>query len=731
MTLPFTALIPISRPQSKPMSKQSRSSRPSSPFVGVNQPQEMSAAQALQLASEHLSAGRLQQAETLIRQVLRHHPQHAPALYLMGLVAHYAGRAELALDFIGKAIANNNDVAQYHLSRGEMCRILGRVDEAIQHGERATTLDPAQAAAHSNLGIAYYDTGEYDKAEACQLKALAIDPNLSVVLNNLGSITQQRQQFDEATVYYQKAIKADPKNIEPMNNLGSVYLKLGRHQEALESLNMALALRPEYSDALCNRGHAYLGLENTPAAQENFHHSLQLRADSPAALLGMARIHQEGDRFSEAERFALRAAELSPDNPEAAVTLGVIYVHTGEADKAYDCFDRVLKQEPDSTTALHGMAQLYQETGQFERAEELLNKALTHANDKTRIRYHLALARKTTDNDENMAALLAESKQPQTAGSRNSLLLNMGLGKCYEDLADYETAFPYFMEGCRIKRSQFEYTTTMNNGRFDKIKSALNQVTIERLKGAANNSSRPVFIVGMPRSGTTLTEQIIASHPDVYGAGELYDLQKIIDSSDDQHLFPDNLATLSNNQLTSWGKQYISALHERNSLASRVTDKMPSNFLLLGLIHAMLPNAKVIHVLRHPLDTCVSCFTKLFHRGQKFTYDLEELGQYYVQYQLLMEHWKQVLPANSFLEVQYEELVLDNEAQTRRLIDYCDLEWNKACLEFHKTDRPIRTASINQVRQPIYTSAINKWQRYEKFLGPLIDALGDRAQTNH
>jgi hypothetical protein len=233
----------------------------------------------------------------------------------------------------------------------------------------------------------------------------------------------------------------------------------------------------------------------------------------------------------------------------------------------------------------------------------------------------------------------------------------------------------------------------------------------------------------MPRSGTTLTEQIIASHPDVHGAGELPDLMTIAqrDVAGMGAVFPNNIPALDQAGLGAWGADYVAGLHSRAPDAGRITDKMPANFLAIGLIHMMLPNAKIIHVNRNPVDTCLSCFMQLFSSRQEQIYDLAELGRYYVDYARLMGHWRSVLPAGAFLDVQYEDIVADQETQARRMIAFCGLDWNDACIDFHKSKRSIRTASVTQVRQPIYKSSVERWRPYEKFLGPLLDALGDLA----
>jgi Sulfotransferase family len=243
----------------------------------------------------------------------------------------------------------------------------------------------------------------------------------------------------------------------------------------------------------------------------------------------------------------------------------------------------------------------------------------------------------------------------------------------------------------------------------------------------------PIFVIGMPRSGTTLIEQIIASHPLVHGAGELQTFNDVIltvRGPDGNVLpYPDFLPALDATALQQIGARYIAEVRKLAPSGEHVTDKMPSNYYFAGLIHLALPNAKIIHSIRNPVDTCISCFSKLFSAEQNHTYDLAELGRYYKRYQALMAHWRRVLPAESILDVRYEDVVADLERQARRIIDYCSLPWDNRCLSFHETERPVRTASATQVRQPIYKSAVGRWRVYEGQLDPLLRALGIAASA--
>jgi tetratricopeptide (TPR) repeat protein len=371
------------------------------------------------------------------------------------------------------------------------------------------------------------------------------------------------------------------------------------------------------------------------------------------------------------------------------------------------------------------------EYGDFAEAEKQCQKVLRIKADSMEARLLLAKVRKTTAGDDNVAALLAMEKASQLGKSPmpydEAVSLHFALGNCFADLGDYDQAFRHYLQGCKLKRATLKYEAGQMTRYFDSIMRVFDRDTLARLQGAGDPSSVPIFVLGMPRSGTTLTEQIIASHPLVHGAGELPDLLAIAkrEIAGTGARFPDNIPTLDQSTLGAWAAEYVAGLCRRAPDAVHVTDKMPGNFMALGLIHLMLPNAKIIHVNRNPVDTCLSCFTKLFSHGHAYSYDLAELGRFYSDYARLMAHWRQVLPEGAFLEIRYEDLVTEYEAQARRLITYCGLEWNDACLKSHENKRSVRTASVMQVRQPIYTSSVERWRKYEPYLKPLLDELGD------
>lgn len=705
---------------------------PPEPIVPDNPsgPQQLSVEQGMSLASQLQAQGRLPESEAILRQILQMQPNHAHALHLMGVIAHQAGKPELALELIEKAIQSNDKEALFHANLGEMYRQQGHLDRAIQHGKKAVELDSMLATAHSNLGIAYYDSKEYDRAEACQRLALKINPRLACALNNMGSIMREHKRMEEAIDYYRQAYAIAPNYLEPLNNLGAVLVTEERAEEAVDVLAKALSLNPQYADAHCNLGFALKALEQYEQAFQHFQTALQLNPTYAEAYIGIGRIYQERHNLPEAERAGLKAIELAPEKAEAQSLLGSIYTEMDMTEEAIASFDRALAIDPALSSALLGKGHLCMEMGDLAAAEQFFRKVLHDSPaDDLAARFHLTQAKKVRPGDENMAALVAAGQKMAELPEYKRLSLHFSLGKCYDDTGDYAQAMAHFKEGCRIKRKKIVYDPAAQETIFTRIIETFTRPALEGLRCGGNPSDLPIFVLGMPRSGTTLTEQIIVSHPEVHAGGELPDLLQIahrpLQIGTAMAEFPDNLLGLSPEILIAWGADYIAGIRKRAPDARRMTDKMPGNFFMLGLIHLMLPNAKIVHVNRNPVDTCLSCFTRMFHHGQEQTYDLAELGQYYRQYHRLMDHWRTILPPGSFLDIRYEDLVADTETQARRLLDYCDLEWDAACLAFHTTERKVRTASITQVRQPIYTSSVERWRRYGNTLDPLLEALGD------
>lgn len=694
---------------------------------------EVSLSIAIQRAAQFQAAGRLQESEQLLLQILETQPANAHALHLLGITYYRAGQVQLGMDRVAKAIQLAPHIGQFYSNLAEMNRQQGKVSEAIALGEQAVRLAPSMASSHSNLGLAYYDAKEFERARACHQNALKLSPGLLHSLNNLGSISRALKQTREAEGWYRKAIALDPDYFDSLSNLGAVLVENDRPDEAVVFLEKALRIAPNQPDALCNLGLARLKQELVSQAIDLLSRSLQLRTVYPQAMIGLAVAMQKTDNLEKARQLLLEAVKHTPEKADAWCQLGRIHLELSEISEAEKAFTIAIELDPETTDALIGLGNLRLEQGEMDESISLFERAIATDSENIGARFHLIQARKVLPDDANVKSLekvLARKNERQTD---ECIALHYALGKAYDDLKEWDRAFEHFLEGARLKRSTFDYNADHEAARVERLMNIVDASFIQRFSGSGNPTDIPVFVLGMPRSGTTLTEQIIASHPSVHGAGELPHLMAIVHQNpDDDSLaaFPDNLTRLTEETLMRWGTDYSKRLQNHHKDARRITDKMPVNYLGLGLIPLMLPQARIIHVRRDPVDTCVSCFTRLFNRDQQATYDLYELGRHYRNYARLMEHWRRVLPPGSFLDVDYEEIIENQEAQARRLIDWIGLEWNDACVEFHKTKRNIRTASVTQVRQPIYKTSVARWRHYEKFLGPLLDGLGDVLQKS-
>ncbi|MCE9507863.1 MAG: sulfotransferase, partial [Alphaproteobacteria bacterium] len=408
--------------------------------------------------------------------------------------------------------------------------------------------------------------------------------------------------------------------------------------------------------------------------------------------------------------------------------LGSVLMAQGMTEEAEAVFNKAIAMQDDCIPARAGLGHVLMEKGDLAGAEKMFRSCLKDEHDTSPVLYSLIQVSKMKAGDPEIAVMEGEAEKLKgNVAASKAIPLNFALGKMHDDLGDYDRAFPYYLAGCSLKRKKLDYSKEEKAKSYQRIKDTFTADFIAKNAGKGDSSDLPVFVLGMPRSGTTLTEQIIASHPSVYGAGELRDMLNLAETFPPgvKTPYPAKLMNLNAAGIAAMGREYVAGLKKRSPESLKITDKMPGNFHYIGLIKMILPNAKIVHVQRHPLDTCLSCFTRLFAHGQANTYDLTELGHYYKCYKDLMDHWREVLPAGSFYDLRYEKLVDDTENESRKLIEYCGLDWNDSCLEFYKNTRSIRTASVTQVRQPIYKTSKARWKNYEKFIGPLVAALGD------
>jgi len=702
---------------------------PQDPIVSVPQKPQISLEQAMQIAEQHQVAGRLAQAEHVLRDVLNVAPEHPFALHLLGVVAHSAGKTEVGVELIEKAIGFNKKVPLFYANLTEMYRRLEQLEDAIKSGKKALKLDPQFISAHGNIAITYYDLKDYKKAEYHNDVALKIDPNFAPSLNNMGSICRHNEDYEAAEKYFRDAIKIAPHFMDPQNNLGEILTRLEQPEEAIKVLDHVLAVNPNYDSAYCNRGTAYLAMGMENEARGNYLKSLSIDENFIPGHAGIVMLALEFHRLDEGEASARRLVEIAPDEPDSHSMLGSILLAQGLTDEAESLFKKANVLDADYIPAKTGMGHALMEKGDLKGAEAMFRDCIKTEGETSPAIYSLIQVKKIKAGDPEIKIMEEEAKKLESRlVDSKAIPLNFALGKMYDDLGEYDRGFPYYIEGCRIKRKIFDYSMEEKQTSIDEMKKVFTADFLEQKSGHGDTSDLPIFVLGMPRSGTTLTEQIIASHPSVHGAGELKDIINLAENLSPEQAdasFSKKMLDVRPETLTEMGQKYIADLKERSPDSLKITDKMPGNFHYIGLLKLIVPNAKIIHVSRHPLDTCLSCFTRLFAHGQANTYDLFEIGHYYKCYTELMDHWRSVLPKGAFHEVRYEDLVDDTEAEAKKLIEYCGLEWDSSCLEFYKNKRAIRTASVTQVRQPIYKSSKARWKNYDQFLDPLKEALGD------
>jgi len=662
-------------------------------------------------------------------------PDYAEAYTNRGWALLELKRFEEALASCDKAIALTADFAVTYNNRGWALLELKRFEEALASCDKAIALKPDYAVAYSNRGCALLELKRFEEALASCDKAIALKPDYAEAYNNRGSALLELKRFEEALASCDKAIALKPDFAEAYSNRGWALLELKRFEEALASCDKAIALKPDYAEAYNNRGSALLELKRFEEALASCDKAIPLKPDFAEAYSSRGWALLELERFEEALASCDKAIALKPDFAEAYSNRGWALLELERFEEALASCDKAIALKPDFADAYNNMGNVLRELGQFDEARLTYLKAVELDPTSTDVYRNLADSKKFTRADPHLAAMEKLMAKPEGLSKTDRVQLDFALGKAYSDLKDHRRSFQHLLAANAGKRTTISYDEKSVLALFDSIETAFTRELIAAKSGGGDPSERPIFVLGMPRSGTTLIEQILASHPMVHGAGELETFNKVVltvrGPSIDAILYPEFVPALDASALRSIGQRYLASVRERSPEGERVTDKMPSNYNFAGLIHLSLPNAKIIHTIRNPVDTCISCYSKLFTVGQNHTYDLGELGRYYKRYERLMEHWRRVLPPASILDVQYEDVVANLEAEARRIIAYCGLPWNDRCLSFHETDRPVRTASAMQVRQPIYKSAVGRWHDYEEFLGPLLTALGDVPSGRH
>jgi tetratricopeptide (TPR) repeat protein len=524
---------------------------------------------------------------------------------------------------------------------------------------------------------------------------LALNPDYADAHSNFSATLHELARFDEAAEHARRAIALNPRLADAYANAALVENTKGRKEEALRLIDTALSFAP---------GNIRL-------------------------LLSRAQQLQDMDRLDEALALCERVLVLQPADGDGHHRKALVLRAAGRYGEALDAFDRaiVLLQRPGAAIGHKAVTQM--EMGRA-KAEFMatFDAALAADDGIASIWLNRADAKTFTAGDPDIAAMETLLASGRVQGQSDQSCLHFALGKAYFDVQEPEAAFRHLAEGNQMKRRTISYDADATAAWLARIADAFPAERMRRLADAGMQGEQPVFVIGMPRSGTTLVEQVLASHPQVHGAGELPVMQKLVSKVYGPgrvvRPYPEFVPMLKASHLREFGRQYLAEVSVLAPGMARIVDKMPANFLYAGLLHLMLPQARIIHCRRDAVDTCLSCYSKLFASEQNFSYDLAELGHFHRGYTSLTEHWRKVIAPTHFIEVDYADMVNDLEGQARRLIAFLGLPWDDACLEFHRSRRPVKTASVNQVRQPVYKSSLNRAASYRPYLAPLIQALG-------
>jgi tetratricopeptide (TPR) repeat protein len=635
-------------------------------------------------------SGKLQSAAGAFREVLSRDPRNFDALQLLGVIVFEQGQAREGERLIRKALRQNPKVPHLHFNLGNMQRAQRKPADAL----------------------------------ASYRQALKLDPNNEWILNNLGAVCAEMGRLDEAFGFYKKGVEVNPNNPSLLSNFGQALWRVGRNQEALAALQKAVAVAPGHVDALTHLGGLYLTLGKNSEAESSLRQALKIDPDNLHALNNLAAVHMAAGDSEEALTLVQRVVELNPHSAEAFANLATAQVNLGKPESALAAYEQALKINPDYLAAISGLVKLLFAEGRKEEAEGFIRRGLRINPGDAKLLFaktEVISGAAIDDHIQEMERWFKADNFP----ANDRIILAFGLAKIFEQVKDYDGAFDYLAAANRLKRATYDYKLEEDGKFFGLTKSVFNSGYFQEHEASGISDRTPIFIVGMPRSGTTLIEQILASHSQVFGAGELNYIARLITERclpRDHRSYPELVSQWGRDAFEGMGRSYLDKLNARSQGAVRVTDKMPHNFLYLGLIRQLFPNAKVVHCRRHPVDNCFSIFKRNFDVLHKYAYDLQELGGYYLLYSDLMSHWHDVLPGYIF-DLQYEEMVSDQAGVTRRLLEFCELEWEDGCLEFHKLERTVHTASQHQVRKEMYGDSVDFWRHYETQLQPLVDVL--------
>ncbi|MGD8681163.1 MAG: sulfotransferase [Lysobacterales bacterium] len=631
-------------------------------------------------------------AEEQAAEILRLYPETESAKRLLAAACRMQGDSARSLALLEPLVRRNTDSPSFLYEYGQSLGGTGRGEESIAALRRAVRLDPTHAAAWRALGDQLAVAGDEEGSRRAYEQHLATairHPQLieAVELLRAGKLALAERQARDF-------LKQHPADVSAIRILADIGMKLGQFEDARLLLERCLELAPDFH-----------------LARHNY----------AVTLVRQQRLEQA---FAEVQKLLA----MEPDNPNFLVLKGTILVRMGNHGEALEIYERVLRNYPNQARAQMNYGHTLKTVGRLDESVAAYRKCIELSPGIGEAYWSLANLKTFRFADEDID-LMRSQVTSEGGDPDDQAHIAFALGKALEDRGEYDESFRYYKRGNAIRRINHRHSAKINVFNTARQIKTMDAAFFETRKGVGCPAPDPIFIVGLPRAGSTLLEQILASHSQVEGTAELTDIitisRKLAEKSrkNPAGKYPEILAELLPERFRELGEGYLETTRIQRSDTPFFIDKMPNNFQHIGLIHLILPNAKIIDARRHPMACCFSGYKQLFARGQTFTYSLDDIGRYYRDYVILMDHWDKVLPGRVH-RVQYEDMVSDTENQIRALLDYCGLPFEEECLRFYETRRAIRTPSAEQVRQPIYTQGLEQWRHFEKHLGPLKDALG-------
>jgi tetratricopeptide (TPR) repeat protein len=671
------------------------------------------AAAALKSARLQFSQGDLDAARQACQGILEAFPLEAGALHLLGIIAHQQGDQAQAQDLLRRAAESPETTPVYLLTYAELrCKAID-VATAVEIARHAVALDETLPLGWFYLGSLLLELRRWNESRDCFERTLDLDDQFWQARTNLAIVQGRQGETAAGTAQFERLLREQAGNAEVIGNFATFLRDAGRYMDALVQAERAITMHPGALDHSLRAAEIEILLSRPGAALTRLVRIEEQWSRDPKWLTLKTHLLRLVDRFDEAVALCRNALAQGIESAELLRAYGLALHLAGEHAEALEVFDRAAAAHLGLGLSDKGV--LLSQLGRLTEACEIYDQALTHDPTSADAWYNKTNAKTYASGDPELHAMRQVLESHGVY--RDRLLLHFALGKAHMDAGDAAQAFSHWHEGNRMKRAIVDYDADAMARYMESI--AARPLLVDAAKAATGVSLTdvPVFIVGMPRCGSSLVEQILASHPEVHGAGELVGLRALFEAG--EHQASENAASLAAGA--------FARLRRFSPQANRIIDKDLGNFLHLGVIHRIFPRARIIHCRRDPLDTCFSAYTKLFAGDYPFTYEMRELGLYYRHYHSLMAHWRSVLPAGTLMEIDYEALVSEPHAETQRLLDFLGLPWNDACDRFFETARIVNTASFAQVRRPPYRSSIGCSLPHRSHLQPLIAALGDLA----